>query len=598
MAKKYIDVMDTTFRDGFQSVFGGRVLMDDFLPAVEFASSIGINHFEFGGGARFQSLFFYLQENAFDMMQRFRVAAGAEANLQVLARGINTVMLDTASEEMIKLFVKLFAKYETTTVRNFDALNDMRNLQISADEIVNNGMMHEVTVTLMDLPPGCTGAHDVKFYRDKVIEILDLGIPFDSIVFKDASGTSNPAKIYQVIRMARELLGDETHIRLHTHETAGISVAAYLAALEAGVDGIDLAISPVSGGTSQPDMLTMLHATKTMGYNLGDLELSKVLEYERFLKNQLKDYFIPPEATAVNPLIPFAPMPGGALTANTQMMRDSGNLDKFDEVIEAMTEVVQKGGYGTSVTPVSQFYWQQAYANVMFGKWEKITKGYGKMVLGYFGKTPVVPDPKIVELASKQLNLEPTFKNPVEIANEDKTKSIAYWKEILEKEGIEASEENIFIAAACKDKGIAFLKGESPLMVRKKEEQAKIKKDEITKSDKKPQEYTVVVNGKSYSVQVAKGTQAIESIKEVSPESSNSSKTTSGSIKVTSQTSGQVFKIVKSVGDSVEAGETIMILEAMKMEVEVAPLESGVIKSIEVSEGSSVVDGQILATLE
>ena len=598
MAKKYIDVMDTTFRDGFQSVFGGRVLMDDFLPAVEFASSIGINHFEFGGGARFQSLFFYLQENAFDMMQRFRVAAGAEANLQVLARGINTVMLDTASEEMIKLFVKLFAKYETTTVRNFDALNDMRNLQISADEIVNNGMMHEVTVTLMDLPPGCTGAHDVKFYRDKVIEILDLGIPFDSIVFKDASGTSNPAKIYQVIRMARELLGDETHIRLHTHETAGISVAAYLAALEAGVDGIDLAISPVSGGTSQPDMLTMLHATKTMGYNLGDLELSKVLEYERFLKNQLKDYFIPPEATAVNPLIPFAPMPGGALTANTQMMRDSGNLDKFDEVIEAMTEVVQKGGYGTSVTPVSQFYWQQAYANVMFGKWEKITKGYGKMVLGYFGKTPVVPDPKIVELASKQLNLEPTFKNPVEIANEDKTKSIAYWKEILEKEGIEASEENIFIAAACKDKGIAFLKGESPLMVRKKEEQAKIKKEEITKSDKKPQEYTVVVNGKSYSVQVAKGTQAIESIKEVSPESSNSSKTTSGSIKVTSQTSGQVFKIVKSVGDSVEAGETIMILEAMKMEVEVAPLESGVIKSIEVSEGSSVVDGQILATLE
>ncbi len=610
MAKKYIDVMDTSFRDGFQSVFGGRVLMDDFLPAVEFASSIGISHFEFGGGARFQSLFFYLQENAFDMMQKFRMAAGAEANLQVLARGINTVMLDTASEEMIELFVKLFAKYETTTVRNFDALNDMRNLQISADAIVNNGMMHEVTVTLMDLPPNCKGAHDVEFYKNKVIEILDLGIPFDSIVFKDASGTSNPAKIYQVIRVARELLGEDTHIRLHTHETAGISVAAYLAALEAGVDGIDLAAAPVSGGTSQPDMLTMLHATKGMGYNLGDLELKKVLEYERFLKNQLKDYFIPPEAKAVNPLIPFAPMPGGALTANTQMMRDSGNLDKFDDVIEAMTEVVEKGGYGTSVTPVSQFYWQQAYANVMFGKWNKITSGYGKMVLGYFGKTPVVPDPKIVELASEQLNLEPTFKNPVEIANEDEKKSIAYWSNKLKEENIEATEENIFIAAACQEKGIAFLKGKSPLMVRKNSD---IKNSNITtpikqEESSKLEDYTVVVNGKSYKVQVAKGTDEIKSVKEAelveqraSKEPKTSGETTNstrGNIAVASQTSGEVVKILKSVGDSVKSGEAIMILEAMKMEIEVASLKPGVIKSINAKVGDTIADGQLLATLE
>ncbi len=166
----------------------------------------------------------------------------------------------------------------------------------------------------MDLPPGCSGAHDVPFYEKKVREILDSGIEFDSIAFKDASGTSSPSKIYETIRMARRLLGDDMHIRLHTHETAGVSVAGYLAALEAGADGIDLASAPVSGGTSQPDMLTMLHATKGMNYNLGDLEINKVLEYQEFLKECLKDYFIPPEATQVNPLIPFAPMQG-ALTA-------------------------------------------------------------------------------------------------------------------------------------------------------------------------------------------------------------------------------------------------------------------------------------------
>jgi pyruvate carboxylase subunit B len=158
MAKKFIDIMDTTFRDGFQSVFGGRVLMDDFLPAVEVAREAGITHYEFGGGARFQSLYFYLQEDAFKMMDKFRVVAGPEANLQTLARGINTVMLDTGSRELVELHAKLFAKHGTTTIRNFDALNDVRNLEYSAKCIKKHGLNHEVVVTLMDLPPGCSGA--------------------------------------------------------------------------------------------------------------------------------------------------------------------------------------------------------------------------------------------------------------------------------------------------------------------------------------------------------------------------------------------------------------------------------------------------------
>jgi len=602
MAKKYIDVMDTTFRDGFQSVFGGRVLMDDFLPAVEMARDIGITHFEFGGGARFQTLFFYLQENAFEMMKRFREAAGPEANLQILARGINTVMLDTASREMIDLFAKLFAKYETTTVRNFDALNDVRNLEYSGAAIKKNGMMHEVVVTMMDLPPGCTGAHDAQFYKKKLIEILDSGIEFDSVAFKDASGTSSPAKVYETISEARKLLGEDVHIRLHTHETAGTSVACYLAALEAGANGIDLACAPVSGGTSQPDMLTLLHATKGMDYNLGDLDMKKVLKYQEFLKEQLKDYFIPPEATQVNPIIPFAPMPGGALTANTQMMRDNGNLHMFDEVIKAMTEVVERGGYGTSVTPVSQFYWQQAYANVMFGPWKQIAPGYGKMVLGYFGRTPVAPDPEIVEIAKEKLKLEPTTQNPLDIADADETKSIAYWKKVLEDEGLETTEENIFIAASCDKKGIAFLKGESPLMVRKINDTENQNEKKGTKmANNGPENYTVVVNGKKYSVQVAKGDADIQ----VSAVASSEAQSTpapaqsgeKGNIEIRSQTPGNVWKIVKNVGDSVAEGETIMILEAMKMEIEIAAPEAGVIKSIEVAVNDAVSDGQLLATL-
>ena len=523
MAKKFIDVMDTTFRDGFQSVYGARVLMNDFLPALEAAKEAGIEHFEFGGGARFQSLYFYLNEDAFAMMDKFRSIVGPKANLQTLSRGVNTVTLDTGSRELIDLHAKLFKKHGTTTIRNFDALNDVENLKYSGERIAHHGLKHEVVVTMMDLPSGCVGAHDVKFYEKILREILDANIPYHSVCFKDASGTSSPQKIYETIKMARKLLPEKTHIRLHTHETAGVSVACYLAALEAGVDGIDLAASPVSGGTSQPDILTMLHAVKGKNYDLGGLDVEKILKYESVLNDCLKEYFLPPEAVQVSPLIPFSPMPGGALTANTQMMRDNNILDKFPEVILAMREVVQKGGYGTSVTPVSQFYFQQAFNNVMFGKWKKIAEGYGKMVLGYFGKTPVTPDKEIIKLASEQLGLKPTTKHAVDIADKDESKSLAHVKEILKQNKIKVTEENVFIAAACKEKGIAFLKGEAKVNVRKIDPNAKANDDRQTQSGR----YSVVVNGSRYNVEVSEGFNdsiQVKSITEVEGKSVKSAK--------------------------------------------------------------------------
>lgn len=591
MAKKFIDIMDTTFRDGFQSVYGARVLMQDFLPALEAAKEAGIRHFEFGGGARFQSLYFYLNEDAFKMMDKFREVVGKEANLQTLARGVNTVTLDTGSEEIIDLHAKLFAKHGTTTIRNFDALNDVENLKFSAECIVKYGLKHEVTVTLMDLPPGCVGAHDVAFYEKSLRDILESGLPFDSICFKDASGTSSPNKIYETIKMARKLLPENTHIRLHTHETAGVSVACYLAALKAGADGIDLAAAPVSGGTSQPDILTMMHAVKGEDYDFG-FDLDKILKYEEVLKDCLKDYFIPPEATMVSPLIPFSPMPGGALTANTQMMRDNNILDKFPDVIKAMREVVEKGGFGTSVTPVSQFYFQQAFNNVMFGPWQKIADGYGKMVLGYFGKTPVKPDSKVVELAAKQLNLEPTTQSAISIANKDETKSIAYTKALLEKEGIECSEENIFIAAACKEKGIAFLKGEAKVNVRK-----------ISQMPKPHQsidgnKFTVSVNGNKYHVELHDGFDKDVNIKSVDKHTVETSNETNDENAIKASISGNVFKIYAQAGDEVKEGQAIMVLEAMKMEIEVNATKAGIIDEILVKTGESVSEGQAVALIK
>lgn len=589
MTKKFIDIMDTTFRDGFQSVFGARVLMDDFLPAVSAAKEAGITHFEFGGGARFQSLFFYLNENAFDMMDKFREVVGESANLQTLSRGVNTVTLDTGSREMIDLHAKLFKKHGTTTIRNFDALNDVENLKYSGDRITHYGLKHEIVVTMMDLPLGCKGAHDAAFYEKTLREILDSNIPFDSVCFKDASGTSSPAKVYETIKMARKLLPENTHIRLHTHETAGVSVGCYLAALEAGVDGIDLAAHPVSGGTSQPDILTLIHATKGKEYDLGGLDPEKILKYEETLYECLKDYFMPPEATKVSPIIPFSPMPGGALTANTQMMRDNNILDKFPEVIKAMREVVEKGGFGTSVTPVSQFYFQQAFNNVMFGPWKKIAEGYGKMVLGYFGKTPVPADEKVIELAKNQLQLEPNRRNAVDIADEDYSKSIEFAKNILEKEGIKTTDENIFIYLACKDKGLNFLKGHGEVKVRKG--------GRLNQAPVKQGDYTIVVNGVKYNTSIAYGHDANIEVVSLFKEGESSPKTrTISENDIVSEIAANVYKVLVKAGEKVKAGQPIIVLEAMKMEIEVVAPRDGEIKEVFIEVGGVVESGQPLAS--
>ncbi|MDY3663192.1 MAG: biotin/lipoyl-containing protein [Campylobacter sp.] len=599
MAKKYIDIMDTTFRDGFQSVFGARVAMDDFLPAVSAAREAGIYHFEFGGGARFQSLFFYLNENAFDMMDKFREAAGKDAVLQTLSRGVNTVTLDTGSREVVDLHAKMFAKHNTDVIRNFDALNDVKNLEFSAGSIKKHGAKHEVVVTMMDLPAGLEGAHDAAFYERILREILDAGIPYDSVCFKDASGTSSPQKVYETIKMARSLLGDDVHIRLHTHETAGVSVACYLAALEAGVSGVDLAASPVSGGTSQPDILTMLHAVKGKNYDLGGLEPEKILKYEEVLNECLKDYFLPPEATQVSPLIPFSPMPGGALTANTQMMRDNKILDKFPAVIKAMREVVRVGGFGTSVTPVSQFYFQQAFNNVMFGQWAKIAAGYGKMVLGYFGKTPVEPDANIVKIASEQLGLEPTKEAAIDIADRDESKKLSSIAKVLEENGIEKTDENLFIVAACDQKGVAFLKGEAKVMIRKNNS-AKDGKYLVSVNGNKYHVSVdgdeISVNGTTYSVDLEadKGTPVGKK-----PEPKKESKKTVGNEnEVVASMSANVFKVQVAVGDKVIAGQSLIVLEAMKMEIPIESPRDAEVAEILTQKGATVSTGDVLVRLK
>lgn len=599
---KTVTCMCTAFRDGFQSVYGARVFTKDFLPAIEAARDAGIDYFEAGGGARFQSLYFYCNEDAFDMMDQFRAAAGPQANLQTLSRGVNVVGLESQSSDIVDLHAKLFKKHGMTTIRNFDALNDVDNLVYSGECITRHGLKHQVCVTLMQLPPGCEGAHDADFYEGVLRGILDAEVPFDSVCFKDASGTCVPNTVYETIRRARQILGNEAFIHYHTHETAGISVLANRAALDAGADAIDLSLAPVSGGTSQPDYLVMWHALRGTEYSLG-IDPDKIREAEEVFKECMQDYFLPPEAVTVEPLIPWSPMPGGALTANTQMLRDNLIMEKYPEIIRAMSDVVRKGGFGTSVTPVSQFYFQQAFNNVMFGPWQKIAEPYGKMVLGYFGKTPVPPDAEVVRLASEQLGLQPTTTRPLEMNDADPDKGLEPARRVCREHGFEETEENLFIVATCKDKGVAFLKGAGTIGVRKMDKTEKVAPPDSTPVTPTAT-YRVTVDGKTYSLQLNGNTATVNgrsfavALQPVEAAVAGGASTVSESLQeVRSQMPGKVYKILLKPGDAVREGQVILILEAMKMEVPVNSPAAGTIASLDANVGDQVADGQTLATI-
>lgn len=603
---KKIHFMLTAFRDGFQSVFGARVFSKDYLPVVEFAAEeCGITHMEAGGGALFQSPFFYSNENAFDVMNAFRCAVGPNVELQTLARGINVVALKAQPRDLIKLHADLFKKHGMTTIRNFDALNDVSNLIWSGQCIKDAGLRHEVTVTLMELPPGCEGAHDAAFYENTLRRILDAGIPYDSVAFKDASGTACPQKVFETIQRARQLLGEKARIAFHSHDTAGTCVLAYKAAIEAGADQIDLSIAPVSGGTCQPDLITMWHALRGTNYTL-DIDIHKIAQLSEMFKDAMKDYFIPPEATRVEPLIPFFPMPGGALTANTQMLRDNNLMDQYPQMIAAMGEAVRKGGFGTSVTPVSQFYFQQAFNNVMFGPWQKIADGYGKMVLGYFGKTPVPPAPEVVQAAQEQLQLAPTTDH-LAVIEKDAKRGLKAVQAILEKENLPVTDENLFIVASCEDKGVAFLKGHGTIGVRKNKPAAPAATPAPVKTPSTPGGatlYGVTINGQNFTVKLEGNTALVNEtrysvnvIEGAELPVPNPIDTSTGT-PLLAQLPGLVLRVERGVGTPVKHGEIILVLESMKMETAIASPVTGTVSSIQVKQGDQVQAGALLAIIQ
>lgn len=600
--KKEIRVMFTPFRDGLQSVFGGKTRLKDILPAIEASSAAGIKHFEFGGGARFQAPFFYVGEDPFFCMSEIRKVVGPDADLQILTRSVSGVTLTTQRTTTLALQAKLMKKHGTTIDRNFDFMNDVDNLVKTGQPIVDSGMHHQVCVALMGLPFKSDQAHTPDFYIGIVRDLLKRDIQFDSVCLKDASGTTCPRTCYETAKGIKKILPPEIPLVQHTHDTASTAVACYMAGIAGGVDGIDLAVRPLASGTSQPDVRSMAHSLKGTGFSL-DIDPSKMDEIESLLNKSLSEYEFNPVTTSADARVVGFPMPGGAIGPNVHMMKSAGILDKYSDVLAEFPEVVRAGGGWTSVTPGSQQYWLQAFNNVLHGRWEKIDAGYGKSVLGYFGRPPLPPDPEVVKIASEKLELPPFDGDPLEEAPDTLTEA----ENALKERGIEITDENKFLVAAAivpgknmeLNEGIRLLEKRSKITLPlKKEESGNQKTNSITTPTKTSVTVTEGNNTRTYEVVIE-------------PPASSKSPTTPNQTAATPSNGGQtkdifspfegnveVVEVNVKAGDAVTQGQVVAAVEAMKAKHDVKAPCAGRVTAVHASIGNEVSAGKPIMTIE
>lgn len=612
--KKTIRVMFMPFRDGLQSSFGGKVRLQDILPAMKASAEAGIQHFEFGGGARFQAPLFYLGENPFDDMKAMRETVGPDVDLQILTRSVSGVTLTTQSIEALGLQAKLMKENGTTWDRNFDYMNDVRNLINTGKPIVESGMHHQVCIALMGLPFHSDKVHTAEFYINIGKQLLDSDLHIDSICLKDASGTTDPKTIYDTAIGLKKIMPSEMFLWMHTHDTASTAVACYMAAIAGGADGIDLSVRPMASGTVQPDVRSMDHALKGTGYILN-VDAAKMPEIENILGELMIDYAFNPTTTTPDARVLGFPMPGGAIGPNVHMMVKAGILDKYSDVLAEFPVVVEAGGAWTSVTPGSQQYWLQAFNNVLYGRWKKIDAGFGKAILGYFGKTPLPPDPEVIKKASEQLELEPFDGDPLEAA----PKNIEPAKKALEERGLPVTEKNIFVVVAAMvpgkkmelNEGIRLLTGKAKIDIplKKKEEPKEEKAVTPAPASTVPgltgpvtTKCTVTENNVSrvFTVTVEPiGSSASQPVAQADAAPSPAPAKVEGGTQVFSTFAGavEVVDIRVKQGESVTKDQIVAQIEAMKAQHDIKSPVDGKVTAVHVEIGDEVDSTKPIMTI-
>ena len=595
-----VGISELAIRDAHQSLHATRMTTADMLPACPMLDKIGYKFIEGWGGATYDSCIRFLNEDPWERLRKLH-AALPNNKIMMLLRGQNLLGYRHYADDVVDKFVETAAKNGIDVFRIFDACNDPRNLERATKAAKKTGKHVQMAISYAVTP-----FHTIEKYAELAKTYADFGA--DSICIKDMAGLLKPYDAYNLVKAVKKAC--DLPVEIHTHSTTGLSVATELKAVEAGADILDTAISSMSMGTSHSPTETVVEMLKGTEYDTG-LDVKALLELAAYFREVRKHYAsLESKFLGADTRILLSQVPGGMLSNLESQLKQQGAADKMDDVLAELPKVHKDIGYVPLVTPTSQIVGTQAVFNVLFGRYERMTGEFKDLLTGKYGKLPAEPNADLVKKALEQNGMESVITcRPADLIEPEWDKMVAESK----ANGGDGSVEDALTYAM-------FPKVAPKFFAERKNGPVDAEKTFGLKEEAKPAassnggSYTISVNGTSYAVtsdgkgnisvngtpySVAFGTAG--SAPAVSapaaaqaPVSSPSS--VSGGTPVTAPVAGTLLKQCFSNGASVNKGDTVIIIESMKMELEVKAPASGTI-SYSVSAGSQVQNGQALASI-
>jgi pyruvate carboxylase subunit B len=568
-----VRLTETAFRDAHQSLLATRMRTRDMLPIAEMMDQVGFFSMEMWGGATFDTCIRFLNE---DPWERLRALKKAMPNtpMQMLLRGQNLVGYRHYADDVVDKFVEKAAKNGVDIFRIFDAVNDIRNMERSiraakkAEKHIQGGISYTISPV-----------HTIEQFADFAVQLAHLGC--DSICIKDMAGLITPQNANDLVRAIK--MEVNLPVNLHTHCTSGMAQMSYFYACIAGVDILDTAISPLSGGTSQPSTESAVAALEGTPYATG-LDLELLTEIKRYFEKLVEVYapvFNPISARVDTNVLAYQ-VPGGMLSNLVSQLIEQKALDRYEEVLTEIPNVRKDLGYPPLVTPTSQIVGTQAVLNVITGdRYKMVPREVKDYVKGLYGKSPAMIDPKV--RLKVLCDEEPITVRPADLLQPEMEAA----KKAVDALGLAKQEEDYLTYALYPQVAIKFLKGEAkeePLV--KKTAAAPSAGPEVIKPGQ-PMAFDVEVDGEAYLVKVAPAGMTIQEAQPKAP--------TDG---VTVPMQGVIIRYKVKKGDKVAKGDAVAVLEAMKMENNVLANKDGTIKEIFIKEGTTVAPGDVLLSID
>jgi len=564
---------ETAFRDAHQSLLATRMRTRDMLPIAEMMDQIGFFSMEMWGGATFDTCIRFLNE---DPWERLRALKKAMPNtpMQMLLRGQNLVGYRHYADDVVDKFVEKAAKNGVDIFRIFDAVNDIRNMErsINAAKKAEKHVQGGISYTLSPV-------HTIEQFADFAVQLANLGC--DSICIKDMAGLITPQNAYDLVKAIKTEVS--LPVNLHTHCTSGMAQMSYFYACIAGVDILDTAISPLSGGTSQPSTESAVAALEGTPYATG-LDLELLTEIKRYFEKLMEVYapvFNPISARVDTNVLAYQ-VPGGMLSNLVSQLIEQKALDRYEEVLAEIPNVRKDLGYPPLVTPTSQIVGTQAVLNVITGdRYKMVPKEVKDYVKGLYGKPPAMIDPKV--RLKVLCDEEPITVRPADLLQPEMEAA----RKAVDALSLAKQEEDYLTYALYPQVAVKFLKGEAKeeALMKKPASAASAAPEPITPGQ--PMAFDVEVDGEAYLVKVAPAGMTIQEAQPKAP--------TDG---VTVPMQGVIIRYKVKKGDKVAKGDAVAVLEAMKMENNVLANREGTIKEIYIKEGTTVAPGDVLLSID